>query len=170
MSPRAAWRLETLGFNDVSDYVDGKLDWMAAGLPTEGTNAERPRAADVARKDAVTCRLDDRLGDVRERVEATGWQAAVVVNEERIVLGLLRKKELGGDPDQRIERVMRPAPSTFRPFVTITEMAAFMVEHELESSPITTSDGRLGGILLKEDAVRVAHELHRGHAHADKAS
>ncbi len=51
MSPRAAWRLESLGFHDVYDYVDGKLDWMAAGLPTEGTNAEHPRAGDLARKD-----------------------------------------------------------------------------------------------------------------------
>ena len=170
MSPRAAWRLETLGFKDVSDYVDGKLDWMAAGLPTEGTNADRPRAADVARKDAVTCRLDERLGDVSERAAAGGWTAVVVVNDEGIVLGLLRKKELAGDPEQRVERAMRPGPSTFRPYVTIAEMAAFMVEHALDSSPITTSDGRLVGILLKEDAVRVAHELHHGHGHADKAS
>ena len=40
-----------MGFRDVSDYVDGKVDWMAAGLPTEGTNAQRPRAGTVARRD-----------------------------------------------------------------------------------------------------------------------
>lgn len=158
MSPRAAWRLETLGFNDVSDYVDGKLDWMAAGQPTEGTNAERPRAADVARKDVVTCRLDERLGDVSERAAAGGWEAAVVVNDEMIVLGQLRKKELAGDPEQLVERAMRPGPSTFRPYVAIAKMAETMVEHSLESSPITTSDGRLVGLLLKDDAVRLAHE------------
>src|SRR6266851_66135 len=44
MSPRAAWRLESLGFGEVYDYVAGKLDWMAAGLRTEGTNAAHPRA------------------------------------------------------------------------------------------------------------------------------
>ncbi len=170
MSPRAAWRLESLGFKDVSDYVDGKLDWMAAGLPMEGTNAERPRAADVARKDVVTCRLDERLGDVSERAAAEGWDSAVVVNEERVVLGLLRKKELAGDAGQPVGRAMRPGPSTFRPYVAIAEMAVFMTEHNLDSSPITTSDGRLVGLLLKEDAVRVAHELHHGHESADKAS
>jgi rhodanese-related sulfurtransferase len=31
MSPRAASRLESLGFTEVYDYIDGKLDWMAAG-------------------------------------------------------------------------------------------------------------------------------------------
>jgi hypothetical protein len=54
---------------------------------------------------------------------------------------------------------MRPGPSTFRPFVPIQEMATFMEEHRLDSSPITTSDGRLVGLLLREDAVRVARDI-----------
>src|SRR6266851_10124929 len=54
MSPRAAWRLESLGCEKVYDYVTGKLDWMAAGLPTEGTNRQKPRAGDAARKDTPT--------------------------------------------------------------------------------------------------------------------
>src|SRR5436305_6488563 len=136
MSPRAAWRLESLGFKDVSDYVAGKLDWMAAGLLTEGLNAERPRAATVARKDVVTCGLDEHLGDVSRRATAGGIQAAVVVNQEGVVLGLLRSKELAGEPEQLVERAMRPGPSTFRPYVAIAEMAHFMTEHGLESAPI----------------------------------
>lgn len=156
MSPRAAWRLESMGFRDVHDYVDGKLDWMAAGLPTEGSNALRPRAGEVARKDVPICGLQESIGEVRRRVREAGFEAAVVVNEERVVLGLLRSKELNSEPDLPIERAMRPGPSTFRPFVAITEMAHYMVEHKLESSPITTSDGRLVGLLLQEDATRVA--------------
>jgi len=31
-----------------------------------------------------------------------------------------------------------------------------MVEHKLESSPITTSDGRLVGLILQKDVVGVA--------------
>jgi Mg/Co/Ni transporter MgtE len=79
-----------------------------------------------------------------------------------VVLGLLREKELGGDAGLRVEEAMRPGPSTFRPFVSIEEMAQFMTEHNLETSPITTSDGRLVGLLRREDAERVAHQLH-GH-------
>jgi CBS domain-containing protein len=161
LSPRAAWRLESFGFTQVYDYAAGKLDWLAAGLPTEGTNAERPRAGDVARRDVPTCNLDERLGDVRERVRAAGWDACVVVNQESVVLGLLRVKELEGDPDQRIEQGMRPGPSTFRPFVSIEEMAVFMGEHNLPNSPITTSDGKLVGLLVREDAEKAAHEIHQ---------
>ena len=144
------------------DYEAGKLDWLAAGLPTEGTNADRPRAGDVARRDAPTCRLDERVGEVRDRVGVAEWNVCVVLNDERVVLGLLRAAELGADPSLRIEQAMRPGPSTFRPFVAIDEMAGFMTEHHLDASPVTTSDGRLVGVLRREDAVRMAHELHEG--------
>ena len=158
MAPRAAARLKSLGFSEVYEYKAGKSDWLAAGLPTEGTNAQHPRARDVARRDVPTAGLKDRLGDVAERVRAAGWEAVVVVNDERIVLGLLRSKELAKDPELRMEQAMRPGPSTFRPDVLITKMAAYMDEHELESSPITTSDGKLVGMLLRSDATRTAKE------------
>jgi Mg/Co/Ni transporter MgtE len=80
----------------------------------------------------------------------------VVVDQALVVLGLLRAKELAMDPSMLVERAMRPGPSTFRPYVPIKEMADYMVEHELESSPITTSDGKLVGVLFKADAVRLA--------------
>ena len=139
--------------------MDGKLDWLAAGLPTEGTNAERRRAADVARADVPTCRIDEQVERVRERVRAAGWDACVVVNDERVVLGLLRQEELER-PEGRIEQVMRPGPSTFRPHVPIKELADFMVEHDLPTSPITSSDGRLIGALRREDAIHVVHQKH----------
>lgn len=154
MSPRAAARLESLGFDKVFDYAAGKLDWMAAGLPTEGENATKPRAGTVARRDVPLCELGERLGDVADRVAGIGWSAVVVVDEQRVVLGLLRAAELAKDPELSIEEAMRPGPSTFRPYVAIKEMADYMTEHKLESSPITTLDGKLVGLLLREDAIR----------------
>ena len=93
-------------------------------------------------------------------MQAAGWNACAVVNDERVVFGLLRAKELDGDPAVRIEEVMRPGPSTFRPHVGIAQMAEFMVDHDLESSPITSADGRLIGILLRDDAVNAARREH----------
>lgn len=34
-SPKAAQRMENLGYTDVFDYEAGKEDWKAAGLPVE---------------------------------------------------------------------------------------------------------------------------------------
>ena len=62
MSARAAWRLESLGFARVYRYAAGKVDWFGAGMPREGRLAAVPCAADVVRKDIVTCRPDERIG------------------------------------------------------------------------------------------------------------
>src|SRR5258708_39977743 len=99
MAPRAAARLESLGFSEVYEYKAGKSDWLAAGLPTEGTNAQHARAGDVARKDGPTARLNERLGDESGRVRASGWDAVGRVNAERIVLGRRRAAELSEGPD-----------------------------------------------------------------------
>jgi len=124
---------------------------MGAGLPTEGTNAERPRLVDVVRRDVPTCSLDERLGHVRDRVVAAGWDACVVVSQERVVLGLLRAEELQADPDLLVERAMRPGPSTYRPFVSVAEMRRIMIDRNLPSSPVTTSDGKLVGLVRRRD-------------------
>jgi predicted transcriptional regulator len=135
----------------VYDYRTGLQDWRGAGLPTEGTNAARRRLVDVVRRDVPTCSLGERLGDVRDRAVAAGWDACVVVSENRVVLGLMRAKELQADPDLLVERVMRPGPSTYRPFVSVEEMRHTMIDRSLESSPVTTSDGKLVGLVRKED-------------------
>jgi CBS domain len=156
MAPRAAARLESLGFDGVHEYKAGKLDWLAAGLPTEGENSRCPRAGEASRKDAAVCGLKDRLGDVRDRATRSGLDVAVVVDAERVVLGLLRSKQLEMDPNLPVERAMGTGPSSFRPYVSTKEMADFMVEHSLDSAPITTSDGKLVGVLMKSDAIRLA--------------
>ena len=87
----------------------------------------------------------------RARAAAARWDACVVVNDERVVLGLLRAAELQKDGEERVDRVMRPGPSTFRPYVPIDDIAKFMATHDLPNCPITTSDGRLVGLLRRED-------------------
>src|SRR5919201_5338445 len=112
MSPRAACRLEALGFEQVYDYAPGKVDWLAHGLPTE-TEEELPaRAGDAADDRVVTCGLDDRVGDVRERVASSPFGFALVTGEGGVLCGRLRRATLEGDPDARAEDVMEAGPST----------------------------------------------------------
>jgi CBS domain-containing protein len=151
----------------VYDYVPGKVAWLAPDVPPGRTDDDRTRAGDVARPDVPTCLLDEPMDEVRERVRAAGWDACVVVNEERVVFGLLREKELAKGAGEPVERVMRPGPSTFRPNVPIEEMAGYMVQHALVSSPITSADGRLIGLLRRDDAVRVTLEI-LGHRHDEQ--
>lgn len=80
----------------------------------------------------------------------------MVVDHDRVVLGMLWSKQLAMDPNLVAEKAMLPGPSTFRPYVPIKEMADHLVEKDHDSVPITTSDGKLVGVLYKSEAVRLA--------------
>ncbi len=86
------------------------MDWFASGLPREGEAASEPRAADEARRDVPTCGLRDRIGEIAHRAGSAGWDACVVVDERRVVLGLLDADALRGDGGGTAEDAMRPAP------------------------------------------------------------
>lgn len=151
MSPRAAWRLEGLGFTRVYDYAPGKADWFAAGLPREGSLAAVPTVGDAAREDVPTCAPSEKVGRARERVRAAGWDRCMVVNRERVVLGLLREKELASDPETTAEEAMRSGPTTFRPDAPAAKTAERMRERGAIAVLVTTPDGRLIGLFRRED-------------------
>jgi CBS domain-containing protein len=151
MSPRAAWRLESLGFTQVYDYVAGKADWLANGLPSEGAAAAQPRAGTIARRDVPTCHLTDSVRAVRKQIEGTDWQVCVVVNDERIVLGLLSHDALAAYPHTPVEDVMESGPSTWRLNGALEEIGKYMARHSTSAVVISTSDGRLYGAVRRED-------------------
>lgn len=151
MSARAAWRLESLGFTAVRRYTPGKADWLASGLPTVGKLAQVRRARDVARRDVPTCGLAERVGAVRERVRAAGWDQCIVVNEQRIVLGRLREQALGGDDGANAEAVMEAGPTTIRPDAALDALGKRMRERRVGSMVVSTSDGVLVGVLRRDD-------------------
>jgi CBS domain-containing protein len=152
MSPRAAWRLESIGFERVYDYVAGKADWGSADLPLEGTLG--PRAGELARRDVPTCALDDRLQDIRRSVREAGWDTCIVVNSQNVVLGRLGRTALAREDDVSVEEAMSPGPATVRPSLPLERIARRMQEKNLTSYLITTSDGMLVGLLRREDAER----------------
>jgi rhodanese-related sulfurtransferase/CBS domain-containing protein len=171
-SPRAAARLESLGFKRVYDYVNGKADWAAAGLPLEGERAAVPRVGDIAHGEVPTCRLGDSVADVRRTLATSGWDTCFVVDEAGVVLGRIYVSKLGEDGETTVESVMDPGPVTYRPDTTVFEMLDLMRRADLETAAVTTADGRLVGLALRRDieeiveAVRREHERH-ARAHAD---
>ena len=151
MSPRAAWRLESLGFQKVFDYAGGKLDWLSAGLPVEGANAGTPKLGKAARRDIPTCRLDETVSAVQSRMASHPGTPCVVVNDHRIVLGLLRSDALKGDGTKTVEEVMLSGPTTFRPNVSLDEIHHYLAEHNVGHILVTTSDGELVGLAAADD-------------------
>src|SRR5436309_12471652 len=156
MSPRAACRLETLGFEHVYDYVPGKSDWLGRGLPTEGEDADAPRVAPLARDDVVTCALDHRIGEVAERVAESPYGFALVVSPEGTLLGRLRRSVLEGDPDAVAGSVMEPGPSTVRPDTERESLRKRLADRDLKIALVTDPEGRFLGVVRRSDLAEPA--------------
>src|SRR5262245_5149494 len=151
MSPRAASRLESLGFGEVYDYAAGKADWFAAGLPIEGEVAREVFSGQLARSDVPSCALQDRLGEVRERAESAGWDQAVVLDDRDVLLGWLSHDVLHLDPAVEAVTVMQEGPLTLRRNVPVGEAATWMDGRHLDSVLVTSSDGIFLGVLRRQD-------------------
>lgn len=150
MSPRAACRLETLGFEQVYDYVPGKVDWLARGLPTEGENADQPRVCALARDDVVTCSLDTPIDEIADKIAASPYGFALVLTANRTLLGRLRRSKLVGvDSWTPAEEVMDPGPSTVRADLSVDELRKRLDDRDLKSALVSTPEGKLIGVVTR---------------------
>lgn len=152
MSPRAAARLAGIGFERVYDYAAGKADWGSAGLPLEGENGSETRAGAHIHRDVPVCRLGERLQDIRRRVMDSGWETCFVTDDEGVVLGRLGRSALAREDDVVIDDAMTEGPSTIRPSARLDLMVERMRRQRLTSLPVTTSEGKLVGVLFRRDA------------------
>lgn len=129
----------------------GKVDWLVHRRPVEGTRAQEPNVADLARDDAVTCALDDRVGEVRERVRDSPYPFALVLGARQVLLGRLPSSQMDCDPELPVEAVMDPGPRTVRPHKTAEGMAQDLSERDLRWAIVTTADGELIGVASRAD-------------------
>jgi rhodanese-related sulfurtransferase len=144
MSPRAAWRLERLGFGPVYDYAAGKVDWMAAGLPTVRADTSERRALDAADRDPPTCRPDDLVADITGHSDRR-----VVVNERGIVLGRVTPGRLDSASASSVEEVMEVGPATVRAHEPLTPLLERMTRRGVNDVIVTTPQGELLGVVQR---------------------
>ncbi len=155
MSPRAACRLEDLGFEHVFDYTLGIADWKAAGLSLGGDVSEEQTAAAATRPDIPTASTDELLGPVWERVQESGWDEAIVISCDDIVIGRIRGRTWDEPADSLIGAVMESGPTTVRPTTTLGPLVGSMEKKGTKLVTVTTPQGVLVGVLLLEDAQQV---------------
>ncbi len=128
------------------------MDWVAFGLPTEGRKAMVPRVTAAMRVDLPTCGLRDRIGETRAKVQGQGWDICAVVNDERVVLGLLYGDVWNVPPATIVEDVMSNGPPTTRPGTFLDEMVERLHRRKTPGILVTSSDGALLGYLWTSEA------------------
>ena len=159
MSPRAAWQLEAMGFTDVYDYVNGKVEWMFNRLPVEGTGPHYAMAGEVATKERLhTCVLGSSVGESARAMERSGDTFCLVLNDQGIVLGRLRKKHWDTASSEPVERVMETGPTTVRPNEPAKKLLERMEHRNVSAVVVTTNKGVLVGVARRNDLRRLVKE------------
>jgi CBS-domain-containing membrane protein len=152
MSPRAACRLETLGLRSVHDYVGGKAEWLANGLPREGKSASVLYAGEAVDEDPPTCALHDTVADVRAALDGSRYGFCLVLSEHRVLLGRVRRSAMeDADPKTSAESVMEPGPSTGRFNTPARDLVKTLASKDLKTAIVTTPSGCLVGVFHRGD-------------------
>lgn len=159
LSPRAAHRLETLGFEEVYDYAAGKLDWIAAGEPMEGADDRRTRLRDLVAADVPRCRLHETAGEAVAR--ADDWDVTAVDDDDDVVLGLLRVGDVEPGDRRLVSEVMQEGPATWRGHLPAGELAAHLHHHPTARLVVTRPDGRLLGVVSPDEVLSTAKDEER---------
>ena len=141
-----------MGFNRVFDYEAGKMDWLAYGLPVEGEIADAPLVINQMERQVPKCRLRDSAGEAKRHAEQFGFNLCPVVNEQGIVLGLLRKDAWEDNPTAPAEKLMESAPTTLRPYYPAKDARELLDRKGRDAVLVTSSDGRLMGIFKRDVA------------------
>jgi hypothetical protein len=139
----------------VHDYVGGKADWLANGLPREGPAATVPYAGDLVDRAPPTCGLATHVADVRAALDDSGYEFCLVVNEPHVVLGRVRRSAIqDADDSATAESTMEPGPSTVRFNVPAADLVRRLAERHLSTAVVTTPAGSLVGVFQRVDAER----------------
>jgi hypothetical protein len=134
----------------VHDYAAGKVDWMARGLPVEGTDAGTTRAINLLRDDVVRCGLEDRVGAVAERIADSPYGFALALSDGGVVLGRVRRSRCD-DGAATAEEVMELGPSTTRPDLTLEQLDKKLGSSAVKTLIISDPEGRLLGVVRRAD-------------------
>ncbi len=151
MSPRAACRLTQLGFAPVYDYTLGKVDWIAAGLPTVRAQGSR-RVLDAVRRDVPTCAPGTPAGPALQQARAQGWDRCVVIARLGTVVGILRADRISASEQAPAAEVMQPGPTTVRAHEDLGATRQRMRERHVAHLLVTTPDGTLIGVVDAADS------------------
>jgi rhodanese-related sulfurtransferase len=149
LSPRAARRLERLGYSRVFDYAVGKMDWLSYDLPYEG---EAILVSQRVRRDPIEVGLDDSLEVIADRILADPARLGVVIDHDRVVHGVLGKRELtaaGAGAGASAEAAMRAGVTTVRPSEEVGPLTQRMDSAGVSKVVVSRSDGTLVGLFTK---------------------
>jgi predicted transcriptional regulator len=133
----------------VYDYAAGKMDWLAADLPFDGT---AQLAGMFTRRGVATTGERTTAAEALRLLEAQGFGPVIVLNQAGVVMGAAYREALAAaSGEAEVGTVMRLGVSTVRPSEDAAALAHRMGHAEVTRVVVTRSDGTLIGLFFAAD-------------------
>jgi hypothetical protein len=117
------------------------MDWLSFDLPWDGNARLVTEALD---RDVPTCRVDQKILDVRTRLSSSGL--CVVLVDAGVVAGSLGEEALHADDEALVTTVMDPAPATVRLTEEVPPLEERLRAKGVGHIVVTRPDGALVGV------------------------
>ena len=131
------------------DYTAGKMDWLAADLPFEGT---AQFAGMFTRRGVATAGEHTPAAEALRLLEAQGFGPVLVLNKADVDMGAAYRDRLEAAPGQaEVGNVMRFGVSTVRPSEDAAALAQRMGHAGVTRVVVTRPDGTLIGLFFAAD-------------------
>jgi rhodanese-related sulfurtransferase len=140
LGPRAASWLSHNGFDDVAEFEDGKMDWLAAGRDYEGTADLVVRHLEPA----PSCRPDDPIAAMTDAVAAS--PVVVVTTDDETIVGVLSEKTLTRGGGACAYEVAEYGPPTVRPSEECDKLEARLKRAGRDYILVADRTGKLLGL------------------------
>jgi len=115
------------------------------------------RAENIVIEDPYTVSPEMRVGDARRLMDRLRVSGLIVVDKERRVLGILTKRDvLFEDDDRLVKDAMTPRSDMIvaKPGIGMDEVEEIFKKYKVEKLPLVDEDNRLRGLITSVDLVK----------------
>ncbi|WP_243291253.1 CBS domain-containing protein [Bacillus sp. FJAT-47783] len=110
----------------------------------------------------VSLKPDDVIETWYELNRSTGHGRFPVIDEQLKVVGIVTSKDImGHEKDNLIERVMTKNPITVSGKTSVASVGQMMVWEGIEMLPVVDSQGRIEGIISRQDVLKALQSIQR---------
>ncbi len=148
-----------MGFKEVYDFVESKVEWIVHGLPLEGKGPHYPLAGEAVNADVLSVLPNVSANEVLDRMREEDHDFAVVVNEYNVILGRVRKKNLEPS-DQPVFEAMTPGATTVRTVEPLEALVERMTKAGVRTMLVSDKHGHLLGVVDRDEAERFIERKH----------
>lgn len=169
MLRRSAWFAPVINSTQDETYrgVLGLENFIEASLDANRDKLSKP-VADIMSKEVATCSPDDEVDNVWRLMQTKSFSGLPVVKKDKLV-GIISQQDLlergtilptfesnkgRFRASTKISSIMKTGATTVKPSAKISEAAKIMVTRNIGRIPVKDPNGKLVGIIDREDIAR----------------